>query len=96
MRDHVDAWVPPSKDHDGLKKFMLDQISASSSDWYVNYHTEELAKWKKMDNITWLNMHIQNLTYDIDYHQDKITKENISKKAQGDPNEWVRLLKESL
>lgn len=33
MRTLVEAWKPPTRDHVGLRHFMLDQIDACSSEW---------------------------------------------------------------
>lgn len=29
MRDEVEAWAPPTSEHEGLKKFMLEQLNSS-------------------------------------------------------------------
>ena len=39
MRKMVAAWDPPTKDHEGLRRFMLEQIDMCSSDWKA-YTTE--------------------------------------------------------
>ena len=49
MREKVAAWQPPLEDHEGLKKFMLEQIDMCTSDWepfvYDLRGTSTAEKW---------------------------------------------------
>jgi hypothetical protein len=74
MRAMVEGWTPPTKDHEGFRKFMLDQIDASSSDWKP--YTVELAPtpgdWyaKQVEAAEW------SLKYSIEHAADEIRRTN--------------------
>jgi hypothetical protein len=57
MRAMVEAWTPPTKDHEGFRKFMLDQIDASSSDWkpYIVESAPTPGDWyaNELKNAEW-------------------------------------------
>lgn len=53
MRHMVMAWVPPTPDHLGLQRFMLEQIDACKSDWTPYLLSAE------PDTATWLSKQIE-------------------------------------
>ena len=89
MREQVVAWEPPSKDHDGLKQFMLQQIDCCKFEYTVN---DEYAP-KKMSGKEWRTAHLEWATRDLQYHSEQRVKAII---LATDRTEWINLLRESL
>lgn len=79
-------WVPPTKDHVGLKKFMIEQLK-SSIDFDCGY------KIDKPIMRDYYSKKIKDLTWKISYHTDEHQKEIERTKQR---NEWNRALKASL
>lgn len=92
LKVQVDAWIPPSKDHIGIKDFMLQQIKVNREDVeYVENNLIELTKgnWEEHYQIL-LGCNERSVTRaqeDVnEFH--KIIKENKP--------DWLDLLKSSL
>lgn len=91
MIAQVKAWNPPTKDHEGLKKFMLSQLTESMEHDCHDYSKEKphakptVAEWKKDE--------LESIRWDVDYH----TKENQEEieRTRG-RNEWLQALWGSL
>lgn len=86
LRDSVLAWNPPSPDHEGLKKFMLQQLDETIK-WDGNvsdfYHDE--AK-QPMSGKEWRDKEIESAKRDIEYH----TKEWAAEvKRTQERNQWI-------
>ncbi len=86
MRSEVEAWEPPTPDHVGMKKFMLEQIDISmektpySQDEPTSanaLHAEEIAIARR----------------DIEYHTEEDAKEEMRMKERAD---WIAKLYASL
>jgi hypothetical protein len=91
MLKQVKDWEPPSGDHDGLKKFMITQITESIEfNCPVNRGREEVIKLSGKD---WLKKEIDKQLWDIKYSEKAIQEEN--ERARGN-TEWVRALRVSL
>jgi hypothetical protein len=87
----VQAWRPPTEDHEGLKKFMLDQIQISLND--LSYISQEIAKIQERNPISFYIAAVSNAIRSIEYH----TKENVKEIERAkDRTEWVRKLRLSL
>lgn len=63
MRAKVENWTPPSAEHEGLKKFMLEQIDLCKNDWEP-YELEHFASSPS----DWLKKKILSTEEDIIYH----------------------------
>ena len=87
MRDKVLAWEPPSPEHEGLKKFMLEQIDLCASDWepYV-YDLRSKSTPEK-----WFSASIEAAEESIAYHQLQHDKEV---KRYAEKKEWIASLYE--
>lgn len=91
MLAHVQAWVAPSADHEGLKDFMVKQIEESIKwDDSTKYLTEPTPM---IDVTDWLEAKKAKAIKDIEYHKEK-NAEEIKRTAER--NQWVRQLRESL
>lgn len=91
MLDNARCWISPSKEHDGLKAFMIAQIEESIK-W--DDSSEFLSKpTVRLTGQDWLDGKKAKALKDIEYHKNEHAKE-VERTNQR--NEWVRLLRESL
>lgn len=93
MCAQIKAWTPPTKDHEGLKEFMLEQLDVSWPD--VEYYERELQRAENItiDAAQWNKAAIERLEIEIKHH----TKENeIEIERAQKRTEWLRKLRESL
>jgi len=88
------AWVPPSKEHENLKQFMIDQLVGSIQfDCHASYHQEQIKSFKEMT----YEDYVSNLT-----HSNKETIKacvesiNKTKDSTAKNNEWITMLFNSL
>lgn len=92
MLAKVEAWIPPSSDHQELKKFMVKQIGISiESDCDTKYYTDQ--KPTLLSGQQWKEKRIAGLLKDIAYHSEEHTKE-LDRIASN--NTWLKQLRESL
>lgn len=82
----VEAWKPPTPDHDGLKKFMLEQLTTSKPYKY------EYPK-ARLDGRTWLIQARTDAARNIEYHA-KHWREDQARAERA--TDWIRKLKASL
>ncbi len=89
MLKQVARWVPPTKDHEGLKCFMIEQL-AEGIEWNC-LHSFTMPK--RLSGIQYRAKLIKDLRREIAYH----TKE-YAKEIQGiqNKNEWIQALLHSL
>lgn len=90
MLDQVNRWVPPSDDHNNLKKFMVEQLT-QSIDWDCCGYQSEIPC--KLTAREWRDQHIDHCRRDMAYHQEAIEKERQRVEFN---NRWIRQLRESL
>ncbi len=90
MLGQVEAWKPPTKDHEGLKKFMIEQLTTSiEGDCDMRYFPVPERKTGEQ----WLKDQLEVVAHDIEYH----TKEQKEEEERvNGRNEWVEQLKNSL
>lgn len=92
MLDMVLKWVPPTKDHEGLKKFMIEQITGSIEFDCDNSYYSNMSLTQKTGK-QWRAEQIASAKRDLEYH----TKEhNKELKRTEDRNRWLQELRESL
>lgn len=87
------AYIPPAPDHEGFKKFMVEQIEQSIDfDCSTDYYRNEVKKFPK-DIGAWRGQKIDKAMWDINYH----TKENTEEiHRTNSRNLWIKQLRESL
>jgi hypothetical protein len=88
MLEQVRAWTPPTKEHQGLKDFMVQQL-VDSIKWDVDYLTEP----QKKSGAGWLADAVKAAEDSIAYHTEKYAEEV---KRIGERREWILQLQESL
>lgn len=91
MLDRVRVWIAPSKEHGGLKEFMIKQIEESIDFDCAYTHYDEPTP--RLSGVDWLDAQKALVLKDIEYHKAANAKE-VERTEQR--NEWLRLLRESL
>jgi hypothetical protein len=85
------AWNAPTSEHEGMRKFMIEQIEESIRfDCGGNYYDTPAAKLELPD---WLATKKANAKKDIDYHEREYAKE-VERTNQR--TAWVKALRASL
>jgi hypothetical protein len=92
MLKQVEKWNPPSKNHQGLKDFMIQQITSSIEfDCDISYYENNIPIKLPLD--LYKNKKFKELEKDYKYHMLKWEEEI---KRVNDRNYWIFQLKESL
>lgn len=90
MLEQVEAWKPPTPDHDGLKKFMIEQLTSSiEGDCDMKYVTVPTLKTGEQ----WLSNHVEFAQHDIEYYlkEQKEEEERVNYQSK-----WLEQLQKSL
>jgi predicted RNA-binding protein with PUA-like domain len=87
----VNEWKPPSFKHEGMKKFMLEQLQSSIA-WDCS-DTYESPLPKREDASVWLARTISRLYASIERNRKSQLEEN---ERTAERNLWVKQLRESL
>jgi len=94
MLAQVRSWNPPTTEHQGLKDFMVSQITESISfDCGGSYYSDRIKKLQSLSAQEWKDKKIKRALHDLDYHQSNYNKELERCRTQ---NEWIYQLYESL
>lgn len=91
MLAEVEAWVPPTDEHDGMKKFMAEQLTGS-----IDFDCSVEFEWPEPTPQTgdeWRAAEVAKAMKDIDYHNREHAQE--VERTEG-RNRWLRELRESL
>lgn len=92
MIAQVEAWTPPSPDHEGLKEFMLEQLRDSlkhdchEDDYIRRWHPQYTTRQFRANQI-------DSAARDIAYHREQVGK--VRERNEG-REKWVRDLRKSL
>jgi hypothetical protein len=86
VRDDVLSWDPPTKEHEGLKNFMLDQLATG---WPTMYR--EVPKLMTGDE--WRADQVKSAQWDIEYHTKELAKES---EREDDHGGWLVQLAKSV
>jgi len=92
MLAKVKKWEPPTPDHEGLKSFMIEQITESIK-WDCNNEYCPKHPPQLLSVVEWRNSRTAKALRDIDYHTNKHLKEVGRSRER---TEWVQELKKSL
>lgn len=94
MLEKIEAYNPPSKDHEEFKKFMLGQVSESLKfDCGGDFHQQELEALRMQTGKRWKKEKLATLKRDIAYHTKEFKEECA--RAEG-RTLWVKQLLDSL
>lgn len=92
MLAQVKAWNPPTADHHGLKKFMIEQITGSIDfDCDTSYYRQNAHE--RLSATAWREAKLAEAQRDYDYHSAEHRKEVERTESR---NQWLKLLRESL
>jgi len=91
MMQRVALWTPPTKDHEELKKFMMQQLEVSMNG--TDYYEKELKNIKSKEAIDFYNDEITSIKRDIDYHGKELVKERDRCESR---TKWVSDLRKSI
>jgi hypothetical protein len=93
MLAKVQAWIPPSEDHNGMKKFMIQQLQESiEHDCDGDYYRRMLKERVKSPR-SWLNAQIRQAKDNIQYHQEHAKEDH---QRQVNVAKWITLLQHSI
>ena len=94
MLAQVLAWVPPTTEHEGLKKFMIEQITSSLKfDCETDYYQSSLNRIAHQTPKEWVKTRKTHLDADIQYHREEHQKEVARCRERTD---WIQTLMGSL
>jgi hypothetical protein len=91
MAAQVRAWTPPTKDHQGLKDFMLQQIDVSKNS--VDYSERSLTEAQAKPAKVYYVEAVSSAARDIKYHTEGNAKEVERTNSR---TEWVQQLRASI
>ena len=86
----VSAWTPPTKDHNEMKQFMLNQLQES-----IRFDCSGLglSAPERMNGKEWLAKAIASAQRDVEYHEKEYAREV---KSVEEANQWIDALYRSL
>lgn len=90
MLAQVEAWTPPTPEHQGLKDFMTSQIK-ESIDWDCRIFPEDAPRQRTGGD--WLSEQIIETRRFIAYHEEQNAKEVERTESR---NKWIAALRQSL
>lgn len=94
MLNKVNAWVPPTEEHQELKSFMKEQLCISiDGDCSTRYYENGLASLENMSLDEIYDKLVTDCLEDIQYASDSFSKEINSVRKS---NEWIKALWESI
>jgi hypothetical protein len=87
----AEAWIPPTPEHENMKKFMIEQLTSSIEwDCSTSYYDDPAVKETPEE---WLANQIVNAKSLVEYHEEHL-QQDIDDAKRSD--EWVDKLCESL
>ncbi len=94
MLVQVEAWKPPTKDHEPLQRFMIDQLKQSMRfDNHADYWQGEVAKLEAKSDKEYFAEQLKKAKDDVVYHTKEWKEEVARVKSR---NQWLKRLRESL
>jgi len=89
MRSKVADWNPPTHDHEGLKRFMLEQLDST-----IRFDGDSYMKMpEKLIGIVWKARKLGGIKHDIEYH----TKAHLEEVERTESrNRWIADLRSSV
>jgi len=94
MLASVDNWQVPTKEHNGLKEFMIDQINESIKfDCALGFWQNRLVEIEVLSGADWIADKLKEKRAQIRYHKSAHESEILRCKRQ---HEWINALYNSL
>lgn len=93
MLEQVEAWTPPTPEHDNFKTFMRDQIKMSiDCDCSEEYYLRSLKELRKLTGMEWMDRKADEIRNSLDYHQRSFQREAESASRS---TEWVKAVRDT-
>lgn len=90
----VENWTPPSKDHEGLKNFMLQQLKSSLDfDCGHDYYDERIKDLMPLSGVEWKRRQIETTKELINSAKEHYKKEKETARKN---TMWIKQLRKSL
>ena len=89
----ANKWVPPTTEHEGLKKFMIEQLSESLRHDCGNDYQRELLQINSYTHAEYVDDMRDSNKRNIEYHTEQLKKDN---KRVDTRNAWISALYKSL
>ena len=87
-------WLPPTPDHEELKKFMINQITQSiTHDCDTKFYMDRLTDLSKANPLDKYNEALRLAYKNVEYHETELYKE---RERNADANKWISSLYDSL
>lgn len=94
MLENAKNWNPPTPEHAGLKKFMIEQLESSLKfDCNEKYRENDINTLEVMEYSDYVKQLKKDNKWSIEYHTEAIEKE---KKSVETVNKWITALYENL
>lgn len=93
MLAQVQAWQPPTADHQGLKDFMTRQLEESMEFDHTDYYAKRVAELNATTPETYFLEQIATASHDIDYHSKEYAEEVQRTESR---NRWLKQLRDAL
>jgi hypothetical protein len=94
VREWAANWVPPTSEHHGLKKFMLEQIDSTIDfDGKPDYYKGELKSALNKSPMDFYKKELESAQQSINYYKEE--KENEIKRVN-ERADWIKVLLESV
>ena len=89
----ANKWVPPTTEHEGLKKFMIEQLSESLRHDCGHDYRRELLQINSYTHAEYVDVMRDSNKRNIEYHTEQLKKDN---KRVDTRNAWISALYKSL
>jgi len=89
MLKQVKAWKPPTKEHKGLKEFMVEQIN-SSIEWDCNH---ERSMPEVLTPKRYLELELDRAKCNVEYFTKSLKEEKARVASR---NKWIKALRDSI
>jgi hypothetical protein len=90
----VNNWTPPTSDHHGLKKFMIEQINSTINfDGNPDYHESQLKAAIDKTSLDFYQKEYERAEWNVNYHKEEKEKEINRTNERAN---WIKSLIDSL
>jgi hypothetical protein len=104
MLVNVEAWNPPTEEHEGLKKFMLEQLKCSMHDSNTQSYKNWIEHTKTKNPESYIDELIERSRENVPYYKrlydeevEQTAKKNAWIKAlRAKKNAWIKALRDNL
>jgi hypothetical protein len=92
MLQRAQAWAPPTEDHEGLKRFMVEQLTRAIGEGN-KYYEILLARHEQQKPMAWFEHEIAGARSEVEYHAEQNAQE---RERTDERSRWIAQLRSSL